>query len=49
MKAEIIENLIEKSIVKVDDKTLYRAEVISEINQLGVKLAFTNEGVRWYE
>jgi hypothetical protein len=44
-----IEGMIEKAAVKVNGKTMYRAEVISEINKLGVKLAFTNEGVRWYE
>jgi hypothetical protein len=40
-----VEKLIEKAKIIVDGKILYRAEVVKEINDLGVKLHFTNEGV----
>jgi hypothetical protein len=45
---KIIENLIEESKIIVDGKTMYKAEIVMKINELGVFLTFTNEGVRYH-
>jgi hypothetical protein len=44
---EKIEELIEKAKIIVDGKVMFRAEVVKEINDLGVKLHFTNKGVHY--
>lgn len=42
---EIIEKLIEEAKIIVDGNTMYKVEIVKKINDLGVFLHFTNEGV----
>ena len=42
---KVIEELIDESKIIVNGKAMYRGEIIRKINNLGVYLTFTNEGV----
>lgn len=44
---EYIENKLQEAKIIIDGKTLYKYEQVKELNDLGVKLTFLKEGVRY--
>jgi hypothetical protein len=45
---DYIDKMLEKAMKKIDSRTMYDGKIIQKLNSMGVKLHFTNEGVRWY-
>lgn len=44
---EKVEKLIKKAQIIINGKTMYKAEIVKEINDFGAYLHFTNEGIRY--
>ena len=44
---KLIEELLQKAWINIDDEIMYKGEVLQEISELGVDLIFTKEGVSY--
>lgn len=44
---DYVEKMLEKSTKIIDGKVKYDGEIIQNLNKMGVKFNFTNDGVSW--